>query len=192
MNAAPRFFSSSIGLKVVMAVTGVALVLFVIVHMLGNLQVFIDPELLTVYGEKLRAVPALLWGARVGLLVMVLLHMWAAYRLTVLNARARPEGYRAKEHRESTLASRTMRVSGVLIVIFVLYHLAHFTWGWRAVHPQFIPGDVAHNFITAFRSPVVSTLYILAMLALFPHLYHGVWSWMQTLGLSHPRYNPLR
>jgi succinate dehydrogenase / fumarate reductase cytochrome b subunit len=85
-----------------------------------------------------------------------------------------------------------MRVSGILVLVFVVYHLAHFTWGWRAVHPQFIPGDVAHNFLTAFRSPLVSALYILAMLALAPHLYHGVWSWMQTLGLSHPRYDQLR
>lgn len=192
MNAARPFLSSSIGLKVVMAVTGVALVLFVVVHMAGNLQVFVDPELLTVYGEKLRAVPALLWAARLGLLAMALLHVWAAYRLTALNARARPQGYREKEHRDSTMASRSMRVTGVLVLVFVIYHLAHFTWGWRAVHPQFIPGDVAHNFITAFRSPLVSAFYVLAMLGLFPHLYHGVWSWMQTLGLSHPRYDPLR
>jgi succinate dehydrogenase / fumarate reductase cytochrome b subunit len=109
-----------------------------------------------------------------------------------MNRAARRQGNREKEHRESTLASRSMSWTRVLILAFVIYHLAHFTWGVRAVHPQFVPGDVAHNFVTAFRSPLVSTLYVVAMLILAPHLYHGVWSWMQTLGLSHPRYDALR
>lgn len=192
MTAAQTFLASSIGKKVVMAVTGVMLVGFVVAHMLGNLQVYLGPSALNDYAEKLRAVPALLWTARIGLLLAALLHAWAALSLTRMNRKARPLGYRAREHRDSTFASRTMRVSGILILVFVVYHLAHFTFGWSLVHPDFRAGDVFHNFVVAFRNPVVSLLYILAMLALAPHLYHGVWSWMQTLGLSHPRYNSLR
>ena len=192
MTAAKTFLASSIGKKVVMAVTGVMLVGFVIAHMLGNLQVYLGPSALNDYAEKLRTVPALLWAARLGLLAAALLHAWAALSLTRMNQKARPQGYREKEHRDSTFASRTMRVSGVLILLFVVYHLAHFTFGWSLVHPDFRPGDVFHNFVSAFRNPLVSLLYILAMLVLAPHLYHGMWSWMQTLGLSHPRYNSLR
>jgi succinate dehydrogenase / fumarate reductase cytochrome b subunit len=190
MTAAGRFFASSIGKKVVMAVTGVALFGFVIAHMLGNLQVYLGPEALNAYAAGLRHLGALLWLARLGLLVAVVLHIWSAYSLTQMNRAARPEGYREKEHRESTYASRTMRWSGVFLFLFIVYHLMHFTFG--NVHPDFIPGDVYHNFVVGFRQTLVSVVYILAMLALGLHLYHGVWSFLQTLGLSHPRYNHLR
>ena len=190
MTAAGRFFGSSIGKKVVMAVTGAALFGFVIAHMLGNLQVFLGPTRLNAYAEGLRHLGALLWVARGGLLVAALLHVWAAYSLTMMNRAARPEGYREKENRESTYASRTMRWSGVFLLLFIVYHLMHLTWG--NAHPDFIPGDVYHNFIVGFRPVLVSLVYIVAMLALGLHLYHGVWSFLQTLGLSHPRYNPLR
>jgi succinate dehydrogenase / fumarate reductase cytochrome b subunit len=101
-------------------------------------------------------------------------------------------GYRETERRESTYASRTMRWSGVLLLLFIVYHLLHFTIGVHAVHPHFVHGDAYHNFVTGFQNPLVSGFYILAMLALGLHLYHGAWSFMQTLGLSHPRYNHLR
>jgi succinate dehydrogenase / fumarate reductase cytochrome b subunit len=190
MTALGRFLGSSIGKKVVMAVTGLALFGFVIAHMLGNLQVYLGPSALNEYAETLRHYPTLLWAARIGLLVAVALHIWAAYSLTRMNVVARPEGYRAKEHRESTYASRTMRWSGVFLALFIVYHLMHMTWG--NAHPNFIPGDVYHNFIVGFRQALVTVVYVLAMLALGLHLYHGVWSFMQTLGLSHPRYNNLR
>jgi succinate dehydrogenase / fumarate reductase cytochrome b subunit len=106
-----------------------------------------------------------------------------------MNRAARPQGYREKEHRESTYASRTMRWSGVFLLLFIVYHLMHLTWG--NVHPDFVHGDVYHNFIVGFRQTLVSVVYIVAMLALGLHLYHGTWSFLQTLGLSHPRYNPL-
>jgi succinate dehydrogenase / fumarate reductase cytochrome b subunit len=190
MTSAGRFLASSIGKKVVMAVTGLALFGFVVAHMLGNLLVYVGPDALNGYAESLRHYPVLLWAARLGLLVAALLHAWAAWSLTVMNRAARPEGYREKEHRESTYASRTMRWSGVLLLLFVVYHLMHMTWG--NAHPDFVEGDVYHNFIVGFRPALVTGVYVLAMLALGLHLYHGVWSLMQTLGLSHPRYNALR
>ena len=190
--AAASFFASSIGKKVVMAVTGLALFGFVVAHMVGNLQVYLGPEALNTYAETLRHYPALLWGARLGLLVAVALHIWSAWSLTQMNRQARPVGYRERANRASTYASRTMRWSGVTLLLFIVYHLLHFTFGTRSVHPQFIPGDVYHNFITGFQNPLVSAFYILAMLALGLHLYHGTWSMLQTLCLSHPRYNRWR
>ncbi len=190
MTPAGRFFGSSIGKKVVMALTGLALFGFVVAHMLGNLQVFLGPAALNDYAEKLRTVPALLWAARIGLLVAAVLHVWAAVSLTRMNRAARPVGYREKEHRESTYASRTMRWSGVLLLLFTVYHLMHLTFG--NAHPDFVAGDVYHNFIVGFRQALVTVFYVVAMLALGLHMYHGVWSFLQTLGLSHPRYNHLR
>ena len=190
MNALRAFWSSTIGKKVVMALTGVVLFGFVIAHMLGNLQVFLGPTALNHYAEKLRELGPLLWAARIGLLVAVGLHIWAAWSLTQMNKAARPVGYREKEHRESTYSSRTMRWSGVLLLLFIVYHLLHLTFG--SVHPDFVEGDVYHNFIVGFRPALVTGFYVLAMLALGLHLYHGVWSFLQTLGLSHPRYNHLR
>jgi succinate dehydrogenase / fumarate reductase cytochrome b subunit len=190
MTAAGRFLGSSIGKKVVMALTGIALFGFVVAHMLGNLQVYLGPRALNAYAESLRHLGALLWAARIGLLVAAALHVWAAYSLTMMNRAARPEGYRATEHRESTYASRTMRWSGVLLLLFIVYHLMHMTWG--NAHPDFIAGDVYHNVIVGFRPTLVSVVYVVAMLALGLHMYHGVGSFLQTLGLSHPRYNHLR
>jgi len=188
------FLRSSLGLKIVMALTGVILLGFVIGHMLGNLQVYLGPEAFNAYAASLRALGhgTLLWVARAGLLVAALLHIWSAWRLTLMNNAARAVGYREVERRESSYASRTMRWSGVILLLFIVYHLMHFTFGVHAVHPYFVHGDAYHNFVTGFQSPLVSGFYVLAMLALGLHLYHGAWSFMQTLGLSHPRYNDLR
>jgi succinate dehydrogenase / fumarate reductase cytochrome b subunit len=191
---AQSFLRSSLGLKIVMALTGLILFGFVIGHMIGNLQVYLGPEVFNHYAEVLRTLGhgMLLWVARAGLLVAVGLHIWSAWRLTLMNNAARGVGYRETERRESTYASRTMRWSGVLLLLFIVYHLLHFTIGVHAVHPHFVHGDAYHNFVTGFQNPLVSGFYILAMLALGLHLYHGAWSFMQTLGLSHPRYNHLR
>jgi len=191
---AHAFLRSSLGLKIVMALTGVILFGFVIGHMLGNLQVYLGPEAFNAYAASLRALGhgTLLWVARGGLLIAVALHIWSAWRLTVMNNAARAVGYREVERRESSYASRTMRWSGVILLLFIVYHLMHFTFGVHAVHPYFVHGDAYHNFVTGFQSPLVSGFYVLAMLALGLHLYHGAWSFMQTLGLSHPRYNHLR
>jgi succinate dehydrogenase / fumarate reductase cytochrome b subunit len=188
------FLRSSLGLKIVMALTGIVLFGFVIGHMIGNLQIYLGREAFNHYAELLRALGhgALLWVARAVMLVSVTLHIWSAWRLTLMNNAARPVGYRETERRESTYASRTMRWSGVILLLFIVYHLLHFTIGVHAVHPQFVHGDAYHNFVTGFQNPLVSGFYNLAMLALGLHLYHGAWSFMQTLGLSHPRYNHLR
>jgi succinate dehydrogenase cytochrome b subunit len=186
----PGFFRSSIGKKVVMAASGAVLFGFVVGHMLGNLQVYLGPTALNTYAEKLRHLGPLLWAVRAVLLGAVTLHIASAWSLTRTSHAARPVGYRERESRESTYASRTMRWGGVILLLFIVYHLMHFTFG--NAHPDFVPGDVFHNFVAGFRSPVVSGFYIAAMLALGLHLYHGVWSMMQTLGLSHPRYDNLR
>ena len=188
--ASPGFFRSSIGKKVVMAASGAVLFGFVVAHMAGNLQVYLGRTAINTYAESLRHVPALLWAARLGLLAAVTAHMASAYSLTRVSQEARPVGYRAREVRESTYASRTMRWSGVILLLFIVYHLMHFTFG--NAHPSFVPGDVFHNVVTGFRSVAVSGFYIAAMVALGLHLYHGVWSMMQTVGLSHPRYDHLR
>jgi succinate dehydrogenase / fumarate reductase cytochrome b subunit len=192
MNAVLAPFRSTIGRKIVMALTGFVLFGFVIGHMIGNLQVYLGPGPINEYGEALRQIlhGAGLWIARGGLLVAAVLHIWSATSLTLQNRAARPQGYRQQQWNESTYASRTMRWSGVIVLAFIVYHLLHFTVG--SVHPDFIPGDVYHNFVVGFKVPLVSGFYIVAMLLLGLHLYHGVWSMLQTLGLSHPRYNPLR
>jgi succinate dehydrogenase / fumarate reductase cytochrome b subunit len=171
-----------------MAVTGAILFGFVFVHMVGNLQVYLGPEALNQYGAMLRQVlhGTGLWIARVVLLVAVVAHIWSAASLTLESRRARPEGYREQKWRESTYASRTMRWGGVILLLFVIYHLLHFTTG--TVHPRFVEGDVYQNFVVGFQSVPVSLFYIFAMLALGLHLRHGIWSMCQTLGVSHPRY----
>lgn len=186
------FAASTIGKKVVMAVTGIVLFGFVVGHMIGNLQAYMGPEALNAYAVWLRELMhgAALWIVRAVLLLSVILHIWSATALTIDNRRARPIGYRKREYERSTYASRTMVWSGPILALFVIYHLLHFTFG--TVHPSFVEGDVYHNFVAGFQSVPVSVFYIIAMLALGYHLYHGIWSMLQTLGLSHPRYNFLR
>jgi succinate dehydrogenase cytochrome b subunit len=186
--ATTTFWRSSIGRKVVMAVTGAILFGFVLGHLAGNLTVYLGPEALNGYAVFLRQFlhGAGLWIARAVLLLSVILHIWSATSLTLSSRAARPVGYRQRQWTESTYASRTMRWSGVIILLFVIYHLLHFTFG--TVHPSFVEGDVYHNFVTGFQSVPVSIAYIVAMIFLGLHLRHGVWSLFQTLGVSHPRY----
>ena len=188
MSQARGFVGSTIGRKVIMAVTGAILFGFVLVHMIGNLQVYLGPEALNHYGVFLREMlhGAGLWIARAVLLAAVVLHIWSATSLTLTSRRARPDGYRKEKWKESTYASRTMRWGGVILLLFVIYHLLHFTTG--TLHQSFIEGDVYHNFVAGFRNVWVSAFYIFAMLALGLHLRHGLWSMCQTLGVSHPRY----
>ncbi len=185
-NRIQRFMTSSVGLKVVMALTGLALSLFVLGHMLGNLQAFQGAEALNDYAKLLRKEPALLWTVRVGLLAMIVLHVYAFLALRQRNAAARPVAYGHKRAwRESTVASRTMKITGPLLLLFIIYHLLHMTAG--AVHPDFIEGDVHHNVVTGLRG-VVGVVYVVAMLFLAFHLWHGVWSMMGTLGFREGRY----
>jgi succinate dehydrogenase / fumarate reductase cytochrome b subunit len=190
MKAVVALFRSSIGRKVIMAVTGVGLFGFVLAHMAGNLQAFLGPTRLDEYGAALRRLPALLWGARLGLLGAAALHVWAAASLTRDNWAARPRPYRSRRWQDSDYASRSMRVSGVVLLAFIVYHLMHFTIG--NVHPDFIEGGVNHNLVVGLRVAPVMLFYLVAQLCLGFHLWHGVWSMTQTLGLAHPRYDPLR
>jgi len=188
--SSPGLLASTIAKKVVMALTGAVLTGFVLVHMAGNLLFYQGPEALNHYAELLQSKPLLVWGARAVLLVSVGLHIWAATALTSLNNAARPVGYRKTFYEASTYASRTMRWGGPLLLLFIVYHLLHFTVG--SVHPSFIRGDVYHNVVAGFQNPLVAFFYVLSMVALALHLFHGVTSMLQTLGLSHPRYNGLR
>lgn len=184
----PTFLRSSIGRKVVMAVTGAILFGFVLGHMLGNLQVYLGPEAMNAYAVFLRELlhGTGLWIVRAVLLAAVILHIWSATSLTLSSRKARPVAYAEQKWRESTYASRTMRWSGVILFAFIVYHLMHLTFG--NAHPTFIEGDVYHNFVAGFRSVPVSAAYIVAMILLGLHLRHGVWSMFQTLGVSHPRH----
>lgn len=187
---AARFWNATIGKKLVMAVSGAALFLFVAGHLLGNLQVFMGAERFNEYARFLRVEPALLWTARIGLLVMVLLHIWASVKLALLNKmEARPVGYVKKKNIGSSYASRTMYWSGPIIAAFVIYHLMQFTWGVGGT--PFEEGKAYENLVRGFQVPAISIFYIIAMGLLMLHLYHGIWSMFQTLGVNHPRYTPL-
>ena len=186
-----HFWPSTNGKKVVMAITGAILLLFVIGHMLGNLQVFEGPEKLNAYGRFLRAVPELLWTVRAVLLISVALHIWASVQLAARKIRARPVSYAKRDNVASGYASRTMYWSGPIILAFVIYHLLHLTAG--VVHPggQFIEGDVYHNVVSGFQVWYVSAWYIFSMVLLGMHIWHGAWSMFQSLGINHPRHTPI-
>ena len=190
----PDLYRSAVGKKAVMGATGIVLFAFVLGHMLGNLKLYLGPDAYNGYARFLRTVgepvvPAnvLLWLVRLVLIACVLLHVAAAWQLTRLSRAARPAAYVAGARIHTTYASRTMRWGGVIILLFVVYHLLHLTWG--TVHPSFIPGDVYHNVVTGFQVWWVALFYVAAQLALGLHLYHGLWSMFQSLGWNHPRFN---
>ena len=191
------FYRSAVGKKAVMAVSGVILFGFVLGHMIGNLKLYEGPQLLNSYAGFLRSVgtPALpteglLTIARLVLLVAVVLHMWAAWQLTQLNRQARPAEYARRDVVHTTYASRTMRWGGIIILLFVIYHLLDLTWG--ATNPDYIEKDVYHNVVASFSRWWISLFYIVAQVALGLHLYHGLWSMFQSLGWNHPRFNRWR
>jgi succinate dehydrogenase / fumarate reductase cytochrome b subunit len=184
-----NFYSSTTGKKAAMAVSGCILFLFVLGHLIGNLQIFEGPEKLNRYAVLLRTEPPLLWTVRVVLLAMVLLHIWSSVQLAARNIDARPVGYRKKKSAGSSYASRTMYWSGPIILAFVIYHLLDFTFG--TVNPHYQPGNVYGNVVASFQLIPVAAFYIVAMLLLCVHLYHGLWSMFQSLGIAHPRYTPM-
>ncbi len=190
-NRLQRMLNSSIGLKITMALTGVILAGFVLVHMLGNLQVYQGAEALDAYGKLLRKEPALLWTFRLVLLSAVGLHIWAFLALTRKNLQARPQAYQARKYKESSYASRSMTITGPLILLFIIYHILHLTTG--TVHPDFQEGAVYHNLVVGLRGlrGIVGWIYIAAMIMLAFHLWHGVWSMFQTLGAPEDRYRSL-
>jgi succinate dehydrogenase / fumarate reductase cytochrome b subunit len=187
-SVTPSLARSLIGKKAIMATSGVILFLFVVGHLLGNLKVFQGPAHFNAYAEGLRTVGApfvgrgqLLWVVRVVLLIALVAHLWAAIAVTRASWRARPIGYHRLDSTQTTYAARTMRWGGVIILLYVIYHLLDFTFG--RVNPSFVPGDVYHNVVASFRVWPVSAFYSVAMIVVGLHIYHGVWSALQTLGL---------
>jgi succinate dehydrogenase / fumarate reductase cytochrome b subunit len=178
--------NSSIGLKILMALTGVVLSGFVLVHMLGNLQVFQGAKAIDEYGALLHKEPAILWTFRLVLLGAVGLHIWAFLALARKNRKARPQAYQTRKYRESSYASRSMVLTGPLLLAFIIFHILHLTTG--TVHGSFEEGEVYHNLTTGLGG-VVGLFYVAAMVALAYHLWHGVWSMFQTLGAPEDRYN---
>jgi succinate dehydrogenase / fumarate reductase cytochrome b subunit len=194
-NPVVALWGTMVGKKVVMAVTGLVLVGFVIAHMLGNLKIFLGAEAIDNYavflrtmGEPLMPYSMLLWVVRIVLLACVALHITAAVQLTRMNWAARPHGYATKQSIATTYAARTMRWSGVVLVLYIVYHLLHFTAGAVGFQPgEFVHLSVYHNVVAGLSVWYVSLFYIVAMACLCLHLDHGIWSMIQTLGWNNAR-----
>jgi succinate dehydrogenase / fumarate reductase cytochrome b subunit len=180
------FYQTSIGKKAVMAVTGAILFLWLVLHVLGNLQIFLGQESINAYSLFLHRTPELLWPVRLILVISVVLHINAAIALYRQKPQNRPVGYAKKANRGATFMSRFMLWSGLALLAFIVLHLLHLTTG--TLHRDFVEGDVFHNVTYAFGQPAVAGLYVLAMVFLAMHLYHGLYSFTQSLGVGNPRH----
>jgi succinate dehydrogenase / fumarate reductase, cytochrome b subunit len=181
---------TTIGKKALLAVSGTVLFGFVIVHMLGNLQVFLGADVYNHYAEAAKANALVLWGARSVLIVALITHIVLVLQLYTRSLAARPVAYRVKKNIATSYAGATMKYSGPALLLYILFHLAHFTFpGLSLGDHQFSPIDVYGNFVASFQLPWVTLLYVTANLLLGMHLYHGAYSLLQSLGLNHPRYN---
>jgi succinate dehydrogenase / fumarate reductase, cytochrome b subunit len=191
MNRLWALWDSSVGKKAVMAGTGLVMLAYLITHVLANLLVFQGPAKINAYSKFLHDTGGALWAARAVLFAALVLHIVAALQLTRRRQAARPVGYAGgRTPQVSTLASRTIRWGGVLILGFLVYHILHFTLG--TVHPAFIEGDPYHNVAAGFSSLAVVAVYEIALVAVGLHLYHGIWSSGRSLGMSPPSPHPLR
>ncbi|MEO6571674.1 MAG: succinate dehydrogenase cytochrome b subunit [Ilumatobacteraceae bacterium] len=201
------FYSTAVGKKYVMAITGIIGIGFVITHMIGNLKVYLGVVReangqraydIDVYGEFLRdmLVPILprtyfLWILRSVLIAAIVLHIHAAYTLTILNHKARPVKYQsARDYQVANFASRTMRWTGIIVLLFLVWHLADFTWGW--LNPGYVRGMAYRNMDASLSRLPVAILYIVANIALGIHLFHGTWSLFQSMGWNSPKFNQWR
>ena len=195
MNRLVRLFSASVGRKLVAATTGGLLIAFLIGHLFGNLKVFQGPESLNGYAAFLQGHP-LVWVFRAGLFAVFVLHVWATSTLARENRAARPERYHRYRPQAATFMSRSMAVTGLLILAFVVYHLLHFTFGivgpggtaFVEAHERL---DVYAMVVQSFRNPLIAGTYTVAMLVLGLHLLHGAASAFQTFGVRHESYNAL-
>jgi succinate dehydrogenase / fumarate reductase, cytochrome b subunit len=192
LNRGLRFYDVAIGKKVVMAVTGVILFGYVLGHMLGNLQIFAGRQAINAYAHFLHSHEGALWVARVVLLASVVLHIVASVQLWILNHKARPVAYVRKRDVPASYAARTMKWSGPIIAAFVIFHVLHLTTGDIVPLYQSAPDspDAYNNVITGFQHPAIAIFYMLAVVLLSMHLYHGLWSMFQSVGVNHPRYTP--
>ncbi len=193
MKSSKNVFTSTLGLKAQMALSGVVLIGFVLVHMLGNLQIFLGPAALNDYAELLKSNKAVLWGARLVLISSIGVHLYSAYTLTMRSRAARKKRYAQKSWLGSSYAVRTMRWGGVILLLFIVYHLLHLTVGAPVAPSQHMASmlpnndgqvDVYGNVVRGFKNPIVAIFYILAQCALGLHLAHGVWSMVRTLGVT--------
>ncbi len=193
-----RFYRSAVGKKWVMAVTGVILMGFIVTHLLGNLKFYLSKEEINLYGEALRDMPGhllprtfLLWTIRTVLFLAFVLHLHSAYTLTVINKKARPQGYQSKrDYVAADFASRTMRWTGIIVLLYLIFHLMDLTWG--NANAQFVRGDPYNNLVYSLQRPAVAAVYTIANIALAFHLYHGAWSMFQSMGVNNPRINKMR
>jgi succinate dehydrogenase / fumarate reductase, cytochrome b subunit len=193
MGTSRKLFTSSIGRKALVAATGGFLVLFVLAHMVGNLNAFLGPDAINGYADRLRKLPGLLWTFRIGLVVAFVLHSYLGFQLAVENRRARPEKYHTAATVRATLTSRLTLLTGLFVLGFLLLHLAHFTLG--LTHPEYLRlkdplgrHDVYSMLVLAFRQWQFSLVYLLAVAFLAGHLWHGLPALFQTLGWNGPRF----
>jgi len=189
------WWKSSVGQKAIMAFTGLALLGFVMAHLLGNLLIFIGPDAINSYAKKLQDLGGGLWMLRGGLIVTALLHIWTSILVVRQNKKARPSRYKIIRTSETTLAARTMMISGLFLLAYIIYHLLHFTF--KTVDPTIAHlvdsqgrHDVYSMMVIGFRKPLVSGIYVVAMAFLCAHIYHGLQSAFQTLGLNNDRWLP--
>jgi len=195
-----RFYRSALGKKWVMALTGIVLIGYIVAHLIGNLKVYLGANEINSYAEALRDLgghlaprTSVLWFMRIGLLVAAVLHIHAAYSLTYTNWKARGSRYRERDYAVASYASRTMRWTGTIVILFLFFHLADLTWGAQpAAVGEWARGDVYSNLILSMQRPVSAAIYAIANIALGFHLYHGVWSLFQSIGWHHPSFNPWR
>lgn len=185
------FYASMVGKKVVMAITGLIGIGFVILHSLGNLLIFRGSAALNSYSLSLKSSTELLWALRITLIVAVILHVTAGVQLTRQSRAARPIGYVKRESQVATVASRTMGWGGALLLVFIVVHILHFTTGTIRPAGIFSREDVYLNVVSSFRIWWVSLFYVVAMIALGLHLFHGAWSSLRSIGVSSPSPRPL-
>jgi succinate dehydrogenase / fumarate reductase cytochrome b subunit len=191
---------TNIGKKAILAVSGAALVIYLVAHLAGNLQVFLGPEAINDYAAGLRKAPALLWGARIALLAAAIAHVWAAFSILDRNAKARSTRYHQESYRVTSYAARTMRWTGPIVLLYIVYHLLHLTFGLTpdftvlGIRAGYVHDhqNVYNNLVHSMQNPIIAIVYVVANVAVGFHLFHGVWSAFQSLGASHPRYDRLR
>jgi succinate dehydrogenase / fumarate reductase cytochrome b subunit len=196
VNRLSAFYRSSVGKKFIVALTGIVLLGFIIGHLLGNLQIFLGPDWINSYAEHLRNLGPLLWLIRAFLLVNVLAHIYFTISLAIDNRRARPDRYAAKHYAKATFASRYMWLSGLVVLAFIVYHVAHFTLVIADPHLAALKPDALNRhdvfsmMVYGFRNPIVSGFYVLAMFLLMLHLTHGASSFFQSLGWNDKKLTP--
>jgi succinate dehydrogenase / fumarate reductase cytochrome b subunit len=195
---AAALYRSSIGKKAIMAVTGLIWIGYVVMHMYGNLKAFQGAEYFNHYAEGLRHLGEPIFGylhlltiARIVLVVAIVAHIWAAAALYQQARAARPANYATRRVVQANYASLTMRLGGVVLLLFILFHLAQLTWGVQGFHDDFVRGDAYHNLVVSFQAWPVVAIYLVALVALGFHLFHGTWSLFQTLGLMSRDYDGL-